>query len=66
LADFFVIWDEKLLHHLIHSDDKLTSKARRELVKLELPAGAKCVDKETKYATIPDSKWLSKAQDKML
>jgi hypothetical protein len=59
------MWDEKILHHLIHSDDKLTSKARRELVKLELPAG-KSVDKKTTYATIPDSKWLSKTQDVML
>ena len=66
LADYFVMWDGKILHHLIHSDDKLTSKARRELVKLELPAGAKSVDKETKYANIPDSKWLSKTQDVML
>jgi len=66
LADYFVMWDEKILHHLIHSDDKLTSKARRELVKLKLPVGAKSVDKETPYAEIPDSKWLSKAQDKML
>jgi hypothetical protein len=66
LAAYFVLWDEKILRHLIHSDDKLTSKARQELVKLELPAGAKSVDKETTFATIPDSKWLSKARDKML
>jgi hypothetical protein len=66
LADYFVMWDDKILHHLIHSDDKFTSKARRELVNLELPAGAKSVDKNTKFPKIPDSKWLSKAQDKML
>lgn len=66
LTDYFVMWDEKIIHHLIHSDDKLTSKARRELNKLELPAGAKSVDKATKFAKSSDSKWLSKAQDKML
>jgi hypothetical protein len=66
LPDYFVMWDDKILHHLIHSDDKLTSKARRELVKLELPAGAKSVNKETNFAKRKDSKWLSKAQDKML
>jgi hypothetical protein len=59
------MWHEKILHHLIHSDDKLTSKARRELVKLELPTGVKSVDKEAN-ATSSDSKWLSKAQDEML
>ncbi len=52
---------------LIHSDDKLTSKARRQLLKLELPAGVvKTVVKETKFAKSSDNKWLSKAQDKML
>ncbi len=55
------------MHHLMHSDDELTSKARRELVKLELPAGlVKTVVKETKFAKSPDSKWLGKAQEKML
>ena len=66
LTDYFVMWDEKIIHHLIHSDDKLTSKARRELNKLELPAGAESVDKATKFAKSSDSKWLSKAQDQML
>ncbi|KAL3773341.1 hypothetical protein ACHAW5_010018 [Stephanodiscus triporus] len=64
--DYFVMWDEKIIHHLIHSDDKLTSKARRELNKLVLPAGAKSVEKESKFAKSSDSKWLSKAQDQML
>ncbi|KAL3795821.1 hypothetical protein ACHAW5_004771 [Stephanodiscus triporus] len=64
--DYFVLWNEKIINHLIHSDDNLTSKARRELNKLELPSGAKSVDKETKFAKSSDSKWLSKAQDNIL
>ncbi|KAL3822159.1 hypothetical protein ACHAXA_011704 [Cyclostephanos tholiformis] len=65
--DYFVMWDEKIMNCLIHSDDKPTSKARRQLFKLELPAGVvKTVVKETKFAKSSDSKWLSKAQDKML
>jgi hypothetical protein len=61
------MWDEKIMNCLIHSDDKLTSKARRQLLKLELPAGVvKTVVKETKFAKSSDNKWLSKAQDKML
>jgi hypothetical protein len=66
-VDYFVFWDEKILNHLIHSNDKLTSKARQQLVKLELPARAsRDLDKETKFARRSDSNWLSKAQDRML
>jgi len=60
------MWDEKIMHHLLNSDNELTSKARRELNKLELPVGAKSVDKKTKFAKSSDRMWLSKAQDKML
>jgi len=60
------MWDEKIIHHLIHSHDEVTLKARSELNKLELPVGAKSVDKETKFTKRSDSMWLSKAQDKML
>jgi hypothetical protein len=61
------MWDNDILELLIHNDDKFTSEARRQLSKLELPAGiAKGVVNETKFAKTSDSKWLSKAQDKML
>lgn len=65
--DYFVMWDKDILESLIHNKDKFTSKARRQLDKLELPAGIeKGVVKETTFAKTSDSEWLSKAQDKML
>jgi hypothetical protein len=61
------MWDKNILERLIHNDDAFTSKARRQLSKLALPAGIeKGVVKETKFAKTSDSKWLSKSQDKML
>jgi hypothetical protein len=67
LTDYFVMWDEKILHHLMHSEDELTSKARQVLLTLEMPAGAQpSVDKGTKFVKSSDNEWLSKAQDKML
>jgi hypothetical protein len=61
------MWHEDIIESLIHSEDKFTSKARRQLSKLELLAGIeKGVVKETKFAKTSDCKWLSKAQDKML
>jgi hypothetical protein len=61
------MWDKIILERLIHNSDEFTSKARRQLSKLELPAGIeKGVVKQTKFAKTSDSKWLSKAQEKML
>ena len=61
------MWHEDILKSLINNEDEFTSNARRQLFKLELPAGIeKGVVKETKFAKTSDSKWLSKAQDKML
>ena len=67
LTDYFVMWNEKIIHHLTYSVDEFTLKARRELSKLELPpAEGKSVDRETKFAKSSDNNWLSKAQDNML
>ena len=65
---YFVLWDDKIIHHLMNSKDSLTSKARRELLRLELPTGfLHSVDKgTTKLAEHLDSNWLSKAQARML
>jgi len=38
---YFVMWDKTIMDHLYHSNDKLTLKARRELLKLEMPADTK-------------------------
>merc|ERR1712238_131548 len=49
--DYFVLYDDVILDHLLHSKDKLTSKSRKALHKLELPAGAvKSVNKKTTYS----------------
>ena len=61
------MWDKHILESLIRNKDEFTSKARRQLFELELPAGIeKGVVKETTFAKTSDSEWLSKAQDKML
>ena len=66
-SDYFVLWDDTIIKHLMESKDNLTSKARQELLRLELPTGVPhSVDKETKLAEHSDCKWLSKAQDRML
>lgn len=65
--DYFVLYDEKIMHHLLSSEDKLTLRSRRLLHKLELTGGAGCsVNKKSKFAKAQDIKWLSKAQDIML
>ena len=61
-----MLWDDKILNHLLHSTDKLTVKSRKLLHKLELPRGASSVKKGSKFSRNADSKWLSKAQDLML
>jgi len=64
---YFVMWDKKIMEHLYHSNDKLTLKARRELLKLEMPADTQpSVVKKTKFTNDVDSNWLSKAQGKIL
>jgi len=66
-ADFFVLWDEKILDHLLHAKDKLTLKSRKLLHKLVLPRGVvHTVNKQSKLSEHSDRKWLSKAQDLML
>mmetsp|Transcript_3925 Transcript_3925/g.7017 ORF Transcript_3925/g.7017 Transcript_3925/m.7017 type:complete len:183 (+) Transcript_3925:2-550(+) len=65
--DYFVLYEDKILDHLLHSKDKLTSKSRKLLHKLELPDGTEhSVNKKTKFSQKADNKWLSKAQNKML
>lgn len=52
------MWDKHILESLINNEDKFTSKARRQLFKLELPAGIeKGVVKETTFAKTSDSEW---------
>lgn len=64
--EYFVLFDEKILNHLLHSKDKLTSKSRKLLRKLELPAGSEqSAVKKTSYLHT-DNSWLSKAQNIML
>ena len=64
---YFVMWDKKIMDHLYQSNDKLTLKARRELLKLEMPADTQpSVVKKTKFTNDVDSNWLSKAQGKIL
>lgn len=65
--DYFVLWDEGILNHLMNAKDQLTSKSRKLLNKLELPTGAgHSIDKRTKCSPKPDPRWLSKAQSLML
>jgi hypothetical protein len=67
LTDYFVLWDEHIIHHLMNSKDKLTSESRKVLNKLELPKRVKqSVKKDANYSPSPDDEWLSKAQDLML
>lgn len=67
LTDYFVLWDEHIIHHLMNSKDKLTSKSRKLLTTLELPDGVKqAVKKNVTFSRSPDNKWLRKAQDLML
>jgi hypothetical protein len=66
-TDYFVLWDEKIINHLMHGKDKLTSKSRELLQKLELPVRNRCpVNKAANFSREVDNKWLSKAQDLML
>jgi len=65
--DYFVLYDEEILNHLLHSKDKLTVKSRKLLHKLELPDGAGLIiNKKSKFSKNADNKWLAKAQDNML
>ena len=65
--DYCVLWDEEILESLLTNKDKLTRKSRKLLHTLKLPQGEKySVNKATKFAQSPDTKWLSKAQNLML
>lgn len=65
--DYFVLFDDKILEHLLHARDKLTTKSRKLLHRLELPNEVKSsVNKETKFSKHVDPKWLSKAQEIIL
>ena len=66
-TDYFVLFDTRILDHLLHSKDKLTSRSRKLLHKLKLPHGPETiVNKETKVSEHADNDWLIKAQDIML
>ena len=66
-ADYFVLWDEKILNHLIYGKDKHTSNARALLRKLELPQKVQqSVIKETIFSSNTNGNWLSEAQNLML
>ena len=66
-TDFFVLWDERILDHLLHSKDALTVKSRKLLYKLALPEGVdNTVNKQSTLSQESDRLWLSKAQDLML
>ena len=66
-TDYFVLWDKKILDHLLKSKDKLTTKSRSVLRNLKLPDGVQpSVDKSTNYSTSSDRNWFTKAQDMML
>ena len=66
-ADYFVLWDEKILNHLIHGKDKRTSNARVLLRKLELPQKVQqSVIKETILSSDTNRNWLREAQNLML
>ena len=66
LADYFVMWDEKIIHQLIHSKDKLTSQARKFLFHLK-PTN-RVQRSSNNEPTVPsvNNQWLSSAQDLML
>lgn len=68
LIDYFVLWDERIIHHLMNSKDKLTSKSRKLLNTLELPPDREThsVKKGDNNSASRDNYWLSKAQDVML
>lgn len=67
LTDYFVLWDEHIIHHLVSSKDKLTLKSRKLLTTLKLPEGVqRSVKKGMDFSRSADEKWLRKAQDLML
>jgi len=67
--DYFALWDERIMDHLLHSKSNLSKKSRKDLFNLALPRGV--VHTVKKHAQPTDSEkpnrlWLSKAQDLML
>lgn len=66
-TDYFVLWDKKIMHQLLHGKHKLAKKARHVLQDLSRPVDkSSAVDKKTKGSNERDAKWLSKVQDKVL
>ncbi|KAL7552434.1 hypothetical protein ACHAWF_015675 [Thalassiosira exigua] len=68
VADYFVLWDDKILDHLCHSKDELTSKSRRlHLCNFKPPRALEhSVKKGSKFLRNSDTEWLSKAQYEMI
>lgn len=68
--DYFVLWEENILGHLLTSKCRLTSKARTDILNIEIPYKKCNKSKNSSIAkgsnNYDDPTWFSKAQDHML
>lgn len=63
---YLVLWDEKILGHLLHSNSTLSMKARRDLTTLKALDTTECfVDKSSKLDKPYNAKWFENAQKEM-